>query len=144
MRVRFLSLLLCVTWPVHALGAAACAMAKWQGNTLDYALVTGKGALAEDQTAALALLRDKGYGRYGPGVDITHLQGGTALPHGFAVVIRSDFKTQRNRVRTSYGCGFSAASYDQALWEAIHDLQRYSWGWIPDRDGYQVVEKRRY
>lgn len=125
-------------------GGAACVMAKWQGNTLDYALVTGRDDPGKAQEAARAILQGKGYGRYGPGVDVTHPQGATGLPHAFAVVIRSDYKTWRNKDRTSYGCGFSALSFDDALWGAVRDLQRYAWGWVPDRDGYTVVEKRRY
>lgn len=154
MRVLFLSLLLSLVWEAHAgpagapqpsaSGGAACVMAKWQGNTLDYALVTGQASPAEAQEAAQERLRAKGYDRFGPGVDVTHAQGMTDLPHAFVVVIRSDYKTWRHKDRISYGCGFSAASYEDALWDAIHDMQRFAWGWIPDRDGYQVVEKRRY
>lgn len=125
-------------------GGAACVMAKWQGNTLDYVLVTGKDHAGEAQEAARMLLKEKGYGNYGAGVDITHPQGMTNLAHGFVVVLRSDFKTSRGKDRTSYGCGFSAKSYDDALWDAIRDMQRFSWGWKPDRDGYQVVVKRRF
>lgn len=125
-------------------GGAACVMAKWQGNTLDYALVVGKPHPDDAQEEAKATLKAKGYGNYGAGVDVTHPQGLSNLKHAYAVVIRSDFKTQRHKDRTSYGCGFSARSYDDALWEAVRDLQRFSWGWVPDRDGYKVVEKRRY
>lgn len=125
-------------------GGAACVMAKWHGNTLDYALVVDRGSPDEAQQEARAILKEKGYGNYGPGVDVTHPQGMTDLRHAFVVVIRTDFKTWRDRDRTSYGCGFSASSYDDALWGAIRDMQRFSWGWVPDRDGYRVVEKRRY
>jgi len=130
--------------PAAAPGGAACVMAKWQGNTLDYALVTGRDHPDTAQEAARAMLREKGYGNYGAGVDVTHPQGMSNLPHAFVVVIRSDYRTWRDRPRTSYGCGFSASSYEDALWDAVRDLQRYAWGWVPDRDGYQVVEKRRY
>jgi hypothetical protein len=125
-------------------GGAACVMAKWQGNTLDYALVTGMDRPDQAQEAARAILREKGYGRYVAGVDVTHPQGMSGLPHAYVVVIRSDYKTVRDKDRTSFGCGFSPRSYEDALWDAIRDLQRYSWGWVPDRDGYRVVERRRY
>jgi hypothetical protein len=125
-------------------GGAACVMAKWQGNTLDYALVTGRDHPDTAQQEARQRLWAKGYDDYGAGVDVTHPQGMTNLDSAFAVVIRSDFKTWRGKPRTSYGCGFSAASYQDALWDAVRDLQRYSWGWKPDRDGYQVVEQLRY
>jgi len=127
-----------------AVGGAACVMAKWQGNTLDYVLVTGSAGPEQAQQAARDQLKAKGYGNYGAGVDVTHPQGFTNLPHAFVVVLRSDYKTWRGKDRTSYGCGFSAVSRDEALWDAIRDMQRFSWGWIPDRDGYQLVEEQRY
>lgn len=129
--------------PAVTVAGAACVMAKWQGNTLDYALSIDSD-VAQAQQIARDQLKDKGYGDYGPGVDVTHPQGLTALPHAFVVVLRTDYKTWRNKDRTSYGCGFSAVSREQAVWDAIRDLQRFSWGWVPDRDGYQVVEERRY
>lgn len=125
-------------------GGSACVMAKWQGNTLDYVLVTGEAHPDDAQEAARAQLREKGYGDYGAGVDVTHPQGLSNLAHGYVVVLRSDFTTARGKPRTSYGCGFSAKSYQDAIWEAVRDLQRFSWGWVPDRDGYEVVEKRRF
>lgn len=131
------------------MGGAACVMAKWQGNTLDYALVTGKAHPVEAQEAAEAILREKGYANYKKNVDVLHPQALTNLPHAFVVVIKSTFttgafKSFRGRERTSYGCGFSGNSYDEALWEAIRDLQSHSWGWKPDRDGYQEIERKRY
>lgn len=125
-------------------GGAACVMAKWQGNTLDYALVTGRDHPDTAQQEARRQLHAKGYDDYAGGVDVTHAQGLSNLEHAFAVVIRSDFETWRGKPRTSYGCGFSAVSYQEALWEAVRDLQRYSWGWKPDRDGYRVIQQVRY
>ncbi len=129
--------------PVVTAGAA-CVMAKWQGNTLDYAMVADGRHVADAQQAAREALYAKGYDDFGAGVDVTHPQAISELEHGYAVVLRSNFKTLRGKDRTSYGCGFSAVSYEDALWGAVRDLQRFSWGWKPDRDGYQVMDKRRF
>ena len=123
---------------------AACVMAKWQGETLDYALAYGHSHVMELQEAAQKVLHDKGYGRYRANVDVTHPQALTDLPHAFVVVIKSQFTTVRGKSRTSYGCGFAAASQQQALWAALRDMQAHSWGWKPDRDGYEIVEQLRY
>lgn len=134
-------------WPVTVVGAAgsaACVMAKWQGNTLDYALVTGKSHVLESQEAAEALLRRKGYTSYRVNVDVLHPQALSNLPHAYAVVIKSSYKTSRGKDRTSFGCGFAADSRESALWAAMRDLQSHSWGWKPDRDGYEIVEQTRY
>lgn len=125
-------------------GGAACVMAKWQGNTLDYALSYGKSHPVEAQEAAEQMLSEKGYDSYRVNLDIMHAQGFSHLPHAFVIVIRSDFKTGRDKDRTSYGCGFSHKSYQDAEWGAVRDLQSYSWGWKPDRDGYEVVQRLRY
>jgi len=154
MHMRFMLILL-LSWlpaafaatagaPVSSMGGAACVMAKWQGNTLDYALVMGKSHPVEAQKAAEQMLAAKGYDKYGPNIDIRHAQAVTNLPHAYVIVLKTIYKTSRGKERTSYGCGFSAKSHDEALWAAMQDLQSYSWGWKPDRDGYQVIEKTRY
>ena len=134
-------------WPVSvggASGGAACVMAKWQGNTLDYALVTGRAHVLDAQEAAEELLRRKGYESYKDNVDILHPQALTNLPHAYAVVIKTTYRTHRGKERTSIGCGFAAESHASALWDAMRDLQSHSWGWKPDRDGYEIVEQIRY
>jgi len=149
----FFLLLLTLPWlqaaqagnvPPARMGGAACVMAKWQGNTLDYALVTGRSHPVEAQEAAEQILAEKGYARFGPNIDIRHAQAVSNLPHAYVIVLKTLYKTSRGKERTSYGCGFSAKSYEEALWAAMQDLQSYSWGWKPDRDGYQVIEKTRY
>jgi len=125
-------------------GGAACVMAKWQGNTLDYALSYGKSHPVEAQEAAEKMLAEKGYANYKANVDIMHAQEFSHLPHAFVIVIKSAFKTVRGKDRVSYGCGFSQKSYRDAEYGAVRDLQSYSWGWKPDRDGYEIVEKLRY
>lgn len=129
--------------PVHAAGAA-CVMAKFQGKTLDYELVVTRGHPVEAQEEAEARLRDKGYADYYKHLDIIRAQNLTNLPHAYAIVIRSEFKDQRDRERSVVGCGFSAKSYDDALWDALRDAQSNFWGWKPDRDTYEVVSRLRY
>lgn len=119
-------------------------MAKWQGDTLDYALAYGKRHAVDAQEAAAQTLRARGYGDYGPKVDILHPQAVTDLPAAHVVVIKTTYANGRGRERTSYGCGFDAGSRVGALWAAMRDLQAHSWGWKPDRDGYVLVEQLSY
>ncbi|MES9882219.1 MAG: hypothetical protein ABW185_15205 [Sedimenticola sp.] len=125
-------------------GGAVCLMAKWMGNTLDYALVYGKRhpILALDE--AEDILRKKGYADYKVNVDIMHQQASSSLTHAFAVVLKSRFKTVRGKMRTSYGCGFSPGSFEHAQQLAIDDLQAYSWGWSPEKNEFEVIEQLRY
>lgn len=133
----------CLVPAVHAAGAA-CVMAKFQGQTLDYELVVTKGHPVEAQEEAEARLRKKGYGDYYKHLDIVRAQNLTNLPSAHVVVIRSEFKDLRGKDRSVMGCGYHPSSYQEALWDAIHDAQNYFWGWKPDRDGYEVVKKLRY
>lgn len=151
LRVVLLLSMLAASWPVLAApaaprsGGAACVMAKWQGNTLDFALAIGAADPATAQSVAEQELRDKGYHRYPPhNVSILHHQAVTNLASAFVVVIRSDHHDARGRPRTSFGCGFSGRSFEDALWAAIRDLQSHSWGWKPDLHGYRVVRQLRY
>ncbi|MES9898871.1 MAG: hypothetical protein ABW148_07600 [Sedimenticola sp.] len=125
-------------------GGAVCLMAKWMGNTLDYALVYGKRhpVLALDE--AEKVLRKKGYADYKVNVDIMHQQASSHLTHAFVIIIKSRFKTVRGKLRTSYGCGFSPSSHEHAQQLAIGDLQAYSWGWSPEKYKFEVVEQLRY
>lgn len=119
-------------------------MAKFQGQTLDYAFVYGKQHPTQAQEEAEGMLRAKGYADYYKHLDIMRAQNLSNLEHGYAIVIRSEFTDQRGRKRSAMGCGFSAKSYDDAQWDALRDAQAYFWGWKPDRDGFEVVEKVRY
>jgi len=141
-------LVLSSTSSVHAakaMGGAACVMAKWQGTTLDYQLIYGKQHPSLAQEEAERLLIEKGTGRHKTNhVNITHNQAASNLSHAFVTVIKSSFKTNRGRDRVSYGCGFSGKSKEDSLLQSIIDLQTYSWGWVPDRDGYDIVKRLRY
>lgn len=136
-------MLLCLPPPVVA-GGAACVMAKYQGETMDYALVVGKPHPVVAQEAAEAELRGKGYGDYLRNLDVIRAQNFTDLAHAYVIVIRSEFEDLRGRERSAMGCGFSAVSYRAAELDAVHDLQAYFWGWKPDLHGYRVLRKFQY
>lgn len=145
MRLSPLSIVLLVamTNPAWA-GGAACVMAKYNGETLDYALIYGKSHPVEAQEAAEDELRGKGYDDYLRNLDVMRSQNLSNLDHAFVIVIRSEFKDVRGRDRSAMGCGFGAASYRDAELDAVRDLQAYFWGWKPDLHKYEVVRKFRY
>ena len=128
---------------VHA-GGAACVMAKYQGITLDYALVYGKTHPVEAQEAAEDELRAKGYADYLKHLDVMRAQNLSNLDRAHVIVIRSEFKDWRGKDRSAMGCGFAQASYQAAELDAVRDLQAYFWGWKPDQHGYEVVRKFRF
>ena len=125
-------------------GGAACVMAKYQGRTLDYALVYGEAHPSQAQEAAEAELRDKGYASYYRNLDIMRAQNLSNLDHAYVIVIRSDFEDVRGKPRSAMGCGFSGVSYQEAEYDAVRDLQAYFWGWKPDQHGYELVRKFRF
>jgi hypothetical protein len=125
-------------------GGAACVMAKYQGQTLDYALVHGKSHPAEAQEAAMDELREKGYADYLKHLDVMRAQNLSKDDHAYVIVIRSEFKDVRGKDRSAMGCGFHAQSYRAAELDAVRDLQAYFWGWKPDLHGYVVVRQFQY
>ena len=125
-------------------GGAACVMAKYQGQTLDYALVHGKPHPAEAQDAAKEELRQKGYANYHRHLDVMRAQNLSNADHAFVIVIRSEFEDARGKARSAMGCGFDTHSYRAAELDAVRDLQAYFWGWKPDQHGYQVVRQFQY
>lgn len=137
------SLCLLSTVTVHA-GGSACVMAKYRGQTLDYALVTGKSRPVVAQEAAEAELREKGYADYHRHLDVIRAQNLTDLDSAYVIVIQSEFKDIRGKDRSAMGCGFSDRSYSDAELDAVRDLQAYFWGWKPDQHGYAVVRKFTY
>ena len=136
-------ILLLLSKPVLA-GGAACVMAKYQGQTMDYALIYGKSHPADAQEAAKAELREKGYGDYLRNLDVMRAQNLSNSDHAYVIVIRSEFKDWRGKDRSAMGCGFHPRSYRAAELDAVRDLQAYFWGWKPDQHGYQVVRKFQY
>jgi hypothetical protein len=125
-------------------GGAACVMAKYRGQTLDYALVVGKAHPAEAQEQAEDELRKKGYADYHRHLDVIRAQNLTDLDSAYVIVIQSEFKDIRGKDRSAMGCGFSNRSYSDAELDAVRDLQAYFWGWKPDQHGYAVLRKFTY
>ena len=145
MRVVLLLFLSLGLAPVMAnTGGAACVMAKYHGETLDYALVYGKSHPVEAQEAAEDELRAKGYASYLKNLDVMRAQNLSNLESAYVIVIRSEFDDVRGKPRSAMGCGFAAGSYRDAELDAVRDLQAYFWGWKPDQQGYEVVRKFRY
>lgn len=144
--IRYLTIWLLMVFlaGAAAAGGGACVMAKYQGQTLDYSLVTGAPHPDDAQEAAKAELRAKGYGDYHRHLDVMRAQNLTNLDSAYVIVIRSEFNDVRNKPRSAMGCGFSAQSYTDAELEAVRDLQVHYWGWKPDQHGYQVVRKFTY
>lgn len=131
----------------QALAGAICVVALWKGSILDYVLLNGLEHPFQLQEKGEAMLAEKGYDDYDRGLDIRHPRGQTYLEHGYAVILESRYIPRYRKVqkeRRSIGCGFSAKSYDDALWDAIHDMQKHDWSWVPDRDGYTVLEKIQF
>lgn len=131
------------TGPVLA-GGAACVMAKYHGETLDYELVHGKSHPDEAQEVAKAALRERGYGSYHRNLDVMRPQAASFLDSAYVIVIRSEFEDVRGKPRSAMGCGFSDRSYTDAELEAVRDLQQHFWGWKPDQHGYRVLRKFTY
>lgn len=125
-------------------GGAACVMAKYQGETLDYALVYGKSHPAQAQEVAMQELRKKGYADYLKHLDVMRAQNLNSSDHAYVIVIRSEFKDWRGKDRSAMGCGFHVQSYRAAELDAVRDLQAYFWGWKPDQHGYEVVRQFQY
>ncbi|MGD2118056.1 MAG: hypothetical protein PVG66_06845 [Chromatiales bacterium] len=144
---KLMLLILFCLLPLQSWSAAICVTAKWKGTVLDYEFLHGDEQPFQLQEKAEVLLAEKGYADYGPNVDIRHAQGQTYLKHGYAIVIEARYipgKRKSQTERHSIGCGFSAKSFDDALWAAFRDMQTFDWGWKPDRDGYEVVKKLRF
>lgn len=125
-------------------GGAACVMAKYNGQTLDYAIAVAKSHPDEAQDEAMAELREKGYADYGRHLDVMRAQNLSDLASAYVVVIRSEFLDVRGKPRSAMGCGFSAQSYNDAELEAVRDLQMHFWGWKPDLHGYSLVRQFTY
>jgi hypothetical protein len=124
-------------------GGAACVVAKYHGQVLDYELVVGVAHPDIAQEAANAALAERGFDDYHD-LDVRHPQAASLLDSAYVIVIRSDFLGVRERPRSAIGCGFSARSYRDAELEAVRDLQAHFWGWKPDQHGYEVLRKFTY
>jgi GMP synthase-like glutamine amidotransferase len=119
----------------------ACAVAKKHGQSTAIEWVAGpdETAVSAQEKAMNKLLAAGHRHRYSD----VHSQEITNLKHAYVVIVRSEFETIRKKKRVSYGCGFHPKSSRDAEWEALKNLQSYSWGWYPNM-GYEIVEKFRY
>jgi len=131
----YLSLLLVL--PEAVMAGAACVIAKKLGNSEAIEWAHSSKSAEAALLQAKNKLRKRGYKYLFP-------QLTTELKHAYVVIIKSDYKNSRGKNKTSYGCGFSEQSYDEALWIAIRNLQSYAWGWKPDREGYKISDKKQY
>ena len=106
-------------------------VAKKQGDSLAIEWAVGEATVSRAIARASQALTEQGYEYLFP-------QANSTLVHGWLVVIKTEYKTYTGRKRTSYGCGFSARSAEQAEQLATRDLRSYSWGWKP-KYGYAVL-----
>ena len=146
-KYRCLTFAVLMMLALPAWSGAICVVALWKGSVLDYVLLSGKEHPFELQEKAEIMLAEKGYDYYDRGLDIRHPRGQTFHNSGFAVVLESRYIPKFRKIdkeRRSIGCGFSGKSYNDALWDAIRDMQTHDWSWVPDRDGYEVIEKIRF
>jgi hypothetical protein len=130
-----------IAWTSEAMAGAGCVVAKRLGNSLAIEWVA-----SPDESVDSAILKAKqklleqGYRKRGQDV---HVQASTGLRHAYMVIIRTAYTTITGRNRTSYGCGYSPRSPQEAERAALYDLRNYSWGWKPEM-GYEVMESFRY
>ncbi len=120
-----------------AMAGAACVIAKDKGDSKAIEWVHSPESAEVALAQAKQKLRKLGYKYLFPQIT-------TELEHAYVIIIKSNYKSARGWDRTTYGCGFSDKSYDEALWAAIRNLQSYAWGWKPDREGYKISDKKRY
>jgi len=147
MKKTVLPMLLLMLMSAQLQAGAICVVALWKGSVLDYVFLHGAEHPFELQEKAEKMRAAKGYDDYDRGLDIRHPRGQSYLNKGYAVIIESRYIPKYRKVqkeRRSIGCGFSGKSYNDALWDAIHDMQRHDWSWVPDRDNYTVLEKTKY
>jgi len=138
-----LTLLLAVTSasaPVTAVGqkpgGCACVVAKQRGDSVAIEWATGENSVSDAIDKAKQALGDRGY-------EYAFPQGNSPLPHGWLVVVETEYRTFTGNMRTRYGCGFSDNSEADAVDKALNDLQTYALDWKP-RYGYEVIERERY
>lgn len=117
-------------------GGAACVVAKKQGNSQAIEWAVGESSVANAIDKAKQALRKQGYEDVFP-------QANSPLVHGWMVIIKTEYRTFTDRMRLSYGCGFSGKSQQDAELLAKRDLRSFSWGW-KESLGYEMVEQQQY
>ncbi|MCU7906393.1 MAG: hypothetical protein KZQ76_11245 [Candidatus Thiodiazotropha sp. (ex Epidulcina cf. delphinae)] len=119
------------------MAGGSCAVAKRQGDSLaiEWVASSRDSAASAIQKAEQKLL-DQGYRQRGQDV---HAQASSELTHAYVAILKTEYTTARGKTRTSYGCGFSSRSAEEAEQAAVYDLRNYSWGWKAEY-GYRVEE----
>lgn len=117
-------------------GGCACVVAKQRGDSVAIEWATGENSVSDAIDKAKQALGDRGY-------DYAFPQGNSPLPHGWLVVVETEYLTFTGKMRTRYGCGFSDQSEADAIDKAVTDLQAYALDWKPGH-GYEVIERKRY
>ena len=117
-------------------GGGACVVAKQRGDSVAIEWATGEDSVSDAIDKAKQALGERGY-------EYAFPQGNSPLPHGWLVVVETEYRTFTGKMRTRYGCGFSDQSEADAVDQALNDLQAYALDWKP-RYGYEVIERKRY
>ncbi|MCP3868300.1 MAG: hypothetical protein GY703_09450 [Gammaproteobacteria bacterium] len=117
-------------------GGCACVVAKKLGNSLAIEWASGEASVSDAIDKAKQALGNRGYKYAFP-------QANSTLRHGWLVIVETEYRTLVGKMRTSYGCGFSDISEQDAVNQAVTNLQSYSWGW-KSKYGYKVIERQRY
>jgi hypothetical protein len=113
------------------IGGSACVVAKRLGDSQAIEWAVGRATVSQAIADAKRALIARGFEHVFP-------QGNSPIPHGWLMVVKTEYQTYTGKMRTSYGCGFSAESPTQAEALAVNDLRTYSWGWKPAHRYKQV------
>jgi hypothetical protein len=117
-------------------GGSACVIAKKLGDSLAIEWAVGEPTVGHAMEKAKQALHAKGYEYVFP-------QSNSSNQHGWMIIVKTRYRTNTGRERTSYGCGFSNQSPAAAETNALLNLRTYSWGW-KESSGYEVIEKHQY
>lgn len=140
MHCAILIIALCI--PQIAEAGGVCVVAKKLGNSLAIEwIASAEDTVTSATEKAKTALRQQGFTK--KRLQDIHVQASTALPHAHMVILKTSYKTQIGKLRTSYGCGFSHISPTDAEHIAMNNLRSYSWGWKPEF-GYELYARHSY
>lgn len=135
-------LIIALCAPQISEAGGVCVVAKKLGNSLAIEWIASAEDTVTSATAkAEAALRQQGFTK--KKLQDIHIQASTALTHAHMVILKTSYKTQIGKQRTSYGCGFSDISPANAEHIASKNLSSYSWGWKPEF-GYELYARHSY
>lgn len=128
--------------PHTSVAGGVCIVAKELGNSLAIEWVASeKDTVTGATEKAKASLQQQGFTK--KKLQDLHVQASTSLMHAHMIIIKTSYKTQIGKLRTSYGCGFSHISLANAERVAVDNLRSYSWGWKPEF-GYEIYARFNY